>query len=87
MPEFDAVYRFNPFSEDPANYDGDTVDIDWSDPSSFFDKLNLPKPTSYPTAGEVRQESCERASKSCQTGKLCKRSLNVMKNGSKNDGG
>ena len=86
MPKFDAVYRFNPFSEDPANYNGDTINIDWSNPLSFFNKLNLPKPTFYPTAGKVRQESCERASKSCQTGKFYKRSLNIMKNRSKNNG-
>ncbi|RHZ45742.1 uncharacterized protein CDV56_100498, partial [Aspergillus thermomutatus] len=57
---------FDFFSEDAANYDNNaTGDIDWSNPASFFDTLNpnLPKPTSYPTADEVRQESRQRASK------------------------
>ncbi|THC90947.1 hypothetical protein EYZ11_009597 [Aspergillus tanneri] len=70
MDPVDAVYRFDPFSEDAAQYDdsdGELDQIDWDDPASFFEKLNLPKPSSYPTADEVRQESRERAAKVLST--------------------
>ncbi|PLB43388.1 hypothetical protein P170DRAFT_514616 [Aspergillus steynii IBT 23096] len=64
----DAVYRFDPFSEEAAKYDSDKNDdlinqINWEDPSSFFENLNLPRPLSYPSADEVRKESYERSTK------------------------
>ncbi|KAI9868436.1 MAG: hypothetical protein M1813_005880 [Trichoglossum hirsutum] len=40
--------------------DDDTFDkIDWSNPKSIFDSFALPKPTSFPTADEVRKEARE----------------------------
>ncbi|KAI9046000.1 uncharacterized protein KD926_005945 [Aspergillus affinis] len=65
---------FDPFSEEAAKYDTEEShdvinDINWDDPSSFFEKmnLNLPKPLSYPCAEEGRKESRERSSKVLST--------------------
>ncbi|KAF9344212.1 hypothetical protein BGX26_004648 [Mortierella sp. AD094] len=35
----------------------------WSDPSSFFDSISLPRPSSFPTPDEVRKEARERVTK------------------------
>lgn len=55
----DVVYRFDPEGEDAAQYgDSDVADqIDWDNPASFFETFHLPKPSSYPSAEVVRQNS------------------------------
>ncbi|KAI9772208.1 MAG: hypothetical protein M1839_002526 [Geoglossum umbratile] len=54
------------------NEDGDDIldKIDWSDPQSFFDNLGLPKPSSFPTADQVRKEARERSQKILSDWKL-----------------
>ncbi|GIJ99507.1 hypothetical protein Aspvir_001639 [Aspergillus viridinutans] len=66
MAGSDAAYGFDPFSDEAASDDNTAFrDIDWSNPADFFDSVspNLPRPTSFPTADEVRQESRKRATK------------------------
>ncbi|GFF99300.1 hypothetical protein IFM61392_00759 [Aspergillus lentulus] len=66
MAGSDAAYRFDPFSEETVSDENTAFrDIDWSNPADFFDSISpsLPKPTSYPTPDEVRQESRKRAAK------------------------
>ncbi|KAF7118920.1 hypothetical protein CNMCM5793_008556 [Aspergillus hiratsukae] len=61
--------RFDPFSEEAVNFDSNALSgTDWSNPASLgslFNSIdpNLPRPTSFPTADEVRQESHKRATK------------------------
>jgi hypothetical protein len=66
MAESDAACRFDPLSDEAASDDETAFrDIDWSNTADFFDSIspNLPRPTSFPTADEVRQESRKRATK------------------------
>jgi hypothetical protein len=66
MAGSDAAYRFDPFSEEALGDDNTAFrEMAWNNPADFFDSIspNLPKPTSYPTPDEVRQESRKRATK------------------------
>src|SRR5438045_7752789 len=51
--------------------DDDSFDeIDCSNPQSFFDNITLPKPSSFPTADEVRKKARERSQKILSDWKL-----------------
>jgi hypothetical protein len=66
MAGSDASSRLDPFGEEAVGDDSTASrNFDWSNPADFFDSISpdLPKPTSYPTPDEVRQESRKRATK------------------------
>jgi len=47
----------------PAVADDSAGSSPWSNPSLFFDNISLPKPSSFPSPGEVRKEARERVTK------------------------
>ncbi|KAK3804835.1 MAG: hypothetical protein J3Q66DRAFT_361619 [Benniella sp.] len=47
----------------PAAADDSAGLSPWSNPSLFFDNISLPKPSSFPSPGEVRKEARERVTK------------------------
>ncbi|KAF9354127.1 hypothetical protein BGX34_011193 [Mortierella sp. NVP85] len=47
----------------PAAADDSAESSPWSNPSLFFDNISLPKPSSFPSPGEVRKEARERVTK------------------------
>jgi hypothetical protein len=60
-----ALNSFGSDSASDEDSDDPTASSDfWSNPKAFFDSVgNLPKPSSFPTAAEVRNEARERAKK------------------------
>ncbi|KAF9100522.1 hypothetical protein BGX27_000354 [Mortierella sp. AM989] len=47
-------------NNDQASANSSAGSSPWSDPSSFFDNISLPRPSSFPTPNEVRKEARER---------------------------
>ncbi|KAF9139633.1 hypothetical protein BG015_001955 [Linnemannia schmuckeri] len=50
-------------SNGQAAANGSAGSSPWSNPSSFFDNISLPKPSSFPTPDEVRKEARKRVTK------------------------